>query len=179
MFAATLLIAEPATAAENVELIILSMADGNDVVYDAMASCVGAKGLEVYFEDGIVDIKAPGTVGGFGSDPDAWPDPLDSECLGYDLSEGQWYGKMAYFLVTCTDGSIWTFRRIVYRMGTEPDTKGIRKFYLDTVAHAYFRKVMYGDASTLPSGCLVRATSPAQADYTLCVIEARCKKPKK
>jgi hypothetical protein len=174
--AATLFTAQPARAADDVELIILSMADGNGVVYDAMASCVGTyKGLIIDFEGSKEsDIAAPGAPGGFGSDPNAFPEPLDSECCGYDLSAGQWYGRFARFIVRVSDGPLRSFRTMVYRMGAKPSDE-ILEYYLDTVARAHFREVVGGDGSTLANGCLVRTTNPAAADKTLCVIEARCK----
>jgi hypothetical protein len=167
MAAATVFTVEPARAADE-ELIILSLADGNGVIRDVVVAMDDPKkdkdkGLSIVFTDEGGDTR------NFYAGP-AYPEPLDSDCAGVDLSQAQWNGKMAYVFA----GDI-TIKTIVYRMGANFDSKKeIKDIYASTVQHGYFREVTAGDGASCPNGWLVRATGdgdpPADTDYTLCVV---------
>ena len=170
MAGATLFSAQPAAAADE-ELIILSFHDSDGAIRDAVAAMDDPdkekdKGLSNVFTDEAQTTKQ------FYAGP-AYPEPLDSNCAGVDLSQAGWYGEMA--LISAGDQ---TFKSMVYRMGAVFDTKKeIKHVLAGTVQHGYFRHVLAEETEEGSTQHLVRATGegnpPSDTEFTLCVVWAK------
>ena len=159
MAGATLFSAQPARAEE--ELIILTRHDSG-AIRDAVAAAGDGRVKIVLTTDEDDSMQ-------FYAGP-AYPEPLDSNCAGVDLSQAYWYGRMANIIAgnKC-------FRRVVYRMGAEFPAHGmIRNVLTETVQHGYFRHLDAGETEEGSTQHLVRATGegnpPSDTEFTLCVV---------